>query len=399
MVARTNDRLRTLYLDSNGVGSQILFVDTILRGVFRYKDGDQPPQWLCGFQRVKLLFSELRDVNAKLSYVADWREAFLRSRSLELDVCNINNLLHLAHCLLRIRQYDLIIVSHAAAGDDITVLNHIVPFLQRRRSKLVIFIGNEYDILDDKIAFIRGTNADFVCSQLPLQAAQYLYLECTDSTILEMPHALNPDTYRVLPDQRRDIDVGFVGDMYWPFLGDRERTDLIEWFEQNATDYGLVCDIRKARLTREDWNRFLNRSKAVIGAESGTYYLNERGRLLDRARAYNLFENQKADFDEVFDRFFRGHPRAISGKSISSRHFEAIGAKTCQILLEGNYNGLLEANTHYISVKKDLSNISEAIERFRDVNYRSQMVDRTYEYVLSNHTYKHRVESLIRRVS
>jgi hypothetical protein len=187
--------------------------------------------------------------------------------------------------------------------------------------------------------------------------------------------------------------------MYWPFLGDRERTDLIEWFEQNATDYGLVCDIRKARLTREDWNRFLNRSKAVIGAESGTYYLNERGRLLDRARAYNLFENQKADFDEVFDRFFRGHPRAISGKSISSRHFEAIGAKTCQILLEGNYNGLLEANTHYISVKKDLSNISEAIERFRDVNYRSQMVDRTYEYVLSNHTYKHRVESLIRRVS
>jgi hypothetical protein len=350
MVARTNDRLRTLYLDSNGVGSQILFVDTILRGVFRYKDGDQPPQWLCGFQRVKLLFSELRDVNAKLSYVADWREAFLRSRSLELDVCNINNLLHLAHCLLRIRQYDLIIVSHAAAGDDITVLNHIVPFLQRRRCKLVIFIGNEYDILDDKIAFIRGTNADFVCSQLPLQAAQYLYLECTDSTILEMPHALNPDTYRALPDQRRDIDVGFVGDMYWPFLGDRERTDLIEWFEQNATDYGLVCDIRKARLTREDWNRFLNRSKAVIGAESGTYYLNQRGRLLDRARAYNLFENQKADFDEVFDRFFRGHPRAISGKSISSRHFEAIGAKTCQILLEGNYNGLLEANTHYISV-------------------------------------------------
>ena len=399
MAIPKSDRIRTLYLDSNGVGSQILLVDTVLRGVFSYKDGDKPPHWLSRSQRIKLLFSELRDVNAKLSYVADWRDAFLRSRSLELEVCNINNLLHLGRCLFRIRQYDLIIVSHAAAGDDITVLNHIVPFLQRRRCKLVMFIGNEYDILDDKIKFIRGSKADFVCSQLPLQAAQYLYQECTESTILEMPHALNPDAYRVLKDQRRDIDVGFVGDMYWPFVGDRERTDLIEWFEQNATNCGLTFDIRKERLKREDWNLFLNRCKAVIGAESGTYYLNERGQLLDRARTYNLFENQKAGFDEVFERFFRGHSPAVSGKSISSRHFEAIGTKTCQILLEGNYNGLLEPNTHYISVKKDLSNISEAIERFRDDSYRDQMVERAYEYVLSNHTYQHRVESLISRVS
>jgi Glycosyl transferases group 1 len=376
----------------------MLFVDTVLRGVFRYKDGDKPPSGLHRFGRISLLFSELRDVNARLSYVADWRDAFRRSSHLELEVCNINNLLHLARCLLRIREYDLIIVSHAAAGDDISVLNRIRSPLQRRRCKLVMFIGNEYDILDDKIAFIRGVNAEYICSQLPLAAARYLYQECTGSTILEMPHALNPDVYHVL-NRRRHLDIGFVGDMYWPFVGDRERTDLIEWFEQNGAAYGLVCDIRKDRLTRENWNRFLNTSKAIIGAESGTYYLNDRGRLLDRARAYNLFENQRADFDEVFERFFRGQPRAVSGKSISSRHFEAIGAKACQILLEGGYNGLLEADKHYIAVKKDLSNITDAIDRFRDASYRSEMVERTYEYVLSKHTYQHRIDSLINRIS
>jgi spore maturation protein CgeB len=214
-----------------------------------------------------------------------------------------------------------------------------------------------------------------------------------------MPHALNPRIYHVLQDHRRDVDIGFVGDIYWPFIGDRERTDLIEWFEQNGAAYGLVCDIRKERLAREDWNQFLNSSKAVIGAESGTYYLNERGRLLDRARAYNLLEDRTAEFDVVFERFFRRQPRAVSGKSISSRHFEAVGAKACQILLEGDYNGLLEAGTHYISVKKDLSNMAEVIERFRDETYRNDMVERTYEYVLSEHTYQHRVESLINRIS
>jgi Glycosyl transferases group 1 len=398
MVSRKRERIRTLYLDSNGVGSQILFVDTVLRGLLKYKDGDIPPRGLRRFERISVLFSELRDVNAKLSYVADWRDAFLRSPHLEVEVCNINNLLHLARCLFLIRQYDLIVISHAAAGDDMSVLKHSAPFFEPRRCKVVMFIGNEYDILDEKISFIQSINAEYICSQLPLQTAQYLYQECKGSKILEMPHALNPNVYHVLQDQRRDGDIGFVGDLYWPFVGDRERTDLIEWFEKNGVAYGLVCDIRKARLTRADWNRFLNNSKAIIGAESGTYYLNDRGRLLNRARAYNLFENQNADFDEIFERFFRGQPRTLSGKSISSRHFEAIGAKSCQILLEGTYNGLLEADTHYISVKKDLSNISEAIERFRDESYRNELVERTYEYVLSAHTYNHRVETLISHI-
>ena len=101
----------------------------------------------------------------------------------------------------------------------------------------------------------------------------------------------------------------------------------------------------------------------------------------------------------MFDRFFRGQQRGVSGKAISSRHFEAIGAKACQILIEGEYNGILQADVHYISVKKDMSNIDDAIERLRNVDYRTAMVDRTYDYVISAHTYQHRVNSLVDRLS
>ena len=65
------------------------------------------------------------------------------------------------------------------------------------------------------------------------------------------------------------------------------------------------------------------------------------------------------------------------------------------MLLKGHYNGILEADRHYIAMNKDLTNIDEAIERFQDESYRTRMVEETYDYVLSRHTYAHRVEHLL----
>jgi hypothetical protein len=392
-------RLLTLYLDANGVGSRIILVDTLLRGVLGYRDGDRPPRWFRQNHWVNTLFAELQDVNARSSYAADWREAFLGSPDLEVEVCNINNLVHFGRCLLRLKQYDLIIVSHVAAGDDMKLLLRCAHWFHRRRAPLIVFIGNEYDLFDEKIGFIREVRSEFVCSQLPIAAANYLYGECEHSRVVEMPHALNPKNFFPIPNTCREIDIGFIGDIYWPFVGDRERTEVIEWFERHGQARGLRCDIRKERIPRAAWNHFLNGCKGLIGAESGTYYLNERGRLLDRARTYNLVENPAATFDTVFAKFYHGQKPGISGKCISSRHFEPIGTKTCQVLLEGHYNGILEADRHYISIKKDFSNIDEVIARFRDVSYRTRMVEDTYDYVLSQHTYRHRVEHLLRTVT
>ncbi len=391
--------LSTLYLYANGVGGRMIAIDTVLRGIFGFREGDAPPALLARFRRLNGAFAELRDVYKSLSYMADWREAFETSPRLAVEACNINNLVHYGQCLLRLPRYDLVVVAHSAAGDDMHVLSRSAAAFSRRRGKLVMFIGNEYDLLDEKIGFMKQTGAEFVCSQLPLEAARYLYGECPGITVLEMPHALNPKAYQPIAGTARDIDIGFIGDIYWPFIGDRERTDLIEWFEKNAGRAGLRADIRRARISRDEWNRFLNGCKAIIGAESGTYYLNDRGRLLEKARTYNLFENRNATFEEVFDRFYRGVQRGVSGKSISSRHFEPVGTKTCQILLEGHYNGILRPDEHYIAVKRDLSNIDEAIERYRDATFRERMVEQAYEYVLAHHTYAHRVQRLVASVA
>jgi len=85
----------------------------------------------------------------------------------------------------------------------------------------------------------------------------------------------------------------------------------------------------------------------------------------------------------------------VSGKAISSRHFEPVGTKTCQILLEGNFNGILKEGEHYISVKKNFSNLKDVINVYSDHDLRNQIVERAYAYIIENHTYNQRVKTII----
>src|SRR5262249_7111448 len=160
------------------------------------------------------------------------------------------NLVHYGRCLLGIRSYDLIVASHVAAGDDLTILLKTARLLHRRRGKLIVFLGNEYDLLDEKIAFVRSTQADALCSQLRVAAAEYLYAGSGAGQLLSVPHALNPKIYHPRPDVERTLDIGFVGDMYWPFVGDDERARLIRFFEAHGAAKGLTCKISTQRITR-----------------------------------------------------------------------------------------------------------------------------------------------------
>ena len=173
---------------------------------------------------------------------------------------------------------------------------------------------------------------------------------------------------------------------------------MIRFFEQHGAELGLKCEVHTTNIPRSEWARFLNTCRGIMGSESGSYYLDRKGQIIAQAKAY-LEEYPEAAFDEVFKRFFDSpEVEYVSGKCISSRHFEPIGTKTCQILLEGNYNGILKADEHYICVKKDLSNMDDVVRRFKDEAYRRLIVERSYDYIMSTHTYQHRVKALIKAV-
>ena len=344
----------------------------------------------------KVIRSLLSVGYSNLSYVNDWLDSFHQNSSLTITLCNINNYLEFQSELSKLHEYELIVILHSAAGDNLNGLRNATSKFQKRRGKLVVFFGNEYNLIPEKIRFARDVEAEYIASQLPEAAANWLYSDCQHSKILLAPPALNPTLYKPNGSQR-SIDIGFRGDSYCYSLGDRERTALIVSMKTDAEKWHLNNDIEFVRYPREEWVKFLNRCCAIVGAESGTYYLEKTDKTQRSVMKY-LSENPKADFEEIYSLFFKNYAHPISGKAISSRHFEPIGTKTCQILIEGHYNGILIAGEHYISVKKDFSNLSEAIRLYKDTFFRQEMTERSYEFVLQHHTYKHRVDTLLQKI-
>jgi hypothetical protein len=301
-----------------------------------------------------------------------------------------------------IMRYDLIVLLHSTNADSMLPLSLLESYFKNRRGKLLVLVGNEYCLMPEKLSFIKEVEADYVASQLPEEAARWLYADCSKSKVLLVPHALNSFAYEPFREyEQRQIDIGFIGDRYSFAIGDIERTELVEYFSRNDFRPRLNIDIRfgrKLRLSREKYGRFLNSIRGTIGAESGTYYLEKTDKTQKEVEVF-LSRYPKATFEEVYDRFFKSYPDQVNGKAISSRHFEPIGTKTCQILLEGRYNDILKPNVHYIAVKKDFSNIDSALEKFSDTDYIKKIVDDTHEYVMENHTYSHRVMDMWREIS
>lgn len=379
--------IRTLVLESNGTHWVAVSLDTLGHGVRR--GGRNAPAWIARSPTLRKLFG---DRYAETAYLADWRDAFLASPALDITTCNTTDLIALRQMRPTLGDYDLIVILHSAAGDRMSVLSRTAAWLQGRRGKLVLFVGNEYDLLDEKIAFARNAGVDYICSQLPLETARVLYADA-GGTVVPMPHALNPHVYCPPESGERPVDVGFAGDLYDRIIGDRERTSLVEFFRQSAPA-GLRTDVRTRRMPRDEYAGFLRSCKTVCGAESGTYYLQPSGAAVKAAKAY-IRRNPSAPFEEVWTACFAGCGETLNGKAISSRHFEPIGTKTCQVLIEGHYNGILEADVHYIAVRRDLSNVAEAVRRAMDPDERRSIADAAYAHVSSAHTYAHRVEAVV----
>jgi hypothetical protein len=131
----------------------------------------------------------------------------------------------------------------------------------------------------------------------------------------------------------------------------------------------------------------------VLGHESGTDYLELHDVTRERVSDYTK-ANPGASFEEISRLFFKDYPNPVSGRCVSSRHFEAIAAGACQILLPGRYNDILRPDEHYLALARDFGNVDDVLARFRDVSERRRMVERTREYVLAEHTLRHRVAAM-----
>ncbi len=160
---------------------------------------------------------------------------------------------------------------------------------------------------------------------------------------------------------------------------------------------GLKCDIStrlEDTIIGPHWIDFLASGKVVIGCESGSSVLDRRGEIQAQIKAI-LRQTSEISFEELSQRMPEGWDD-YRFFAISPRHFEAIITKTCQILVEGYYDGILERDKHYIPLKKDFSNIDEVLEKVKDVQYLTDIAERAYQdiYISGKYTYRKFAENI-----
>ena len=144
----------------------------------------------------------------------------------------------------------------------------------------------------------------------------------------------------------------------------------------------LTVDIstkREDRIHGREWLDLLLSSRSIIGAESGSSVLDAQGE--SRARVLELLaDDPSLSFEQVAGMMPEGWD-SHAFFAIGPRHLEAVVARTAQILVAGAYNGILEPERHYIPVKRDFSNLDDALERLHDASYLEELTSRAYEEI------------------
>jgi hypothetical protein len=154
---------------------------------------------------------------------------------------------------------------------------------------------------------------------------------------------------------------------------------------------GLVCDVStrpEDTIVGDKWIDFMASGKTVLGCESGSSVLDSHGQIREQIRTL-LRSNPDLTFEEVSQHMPPGWDD-YQFFAISPRHFEAVLTKTCQVLVEGYYDGVLEADKHYIAIKRDFSNLDEVLVKIRDTALLQAIADQAYNdiYLSGKHTYQ-----------
>ena len=179
-----------------------------------------------------------------------------------------------------------------------------------------------------------------------------------------------------------------------PYLGRHGmlKTEIARAGATEAAHRGLSADISlspDATLLGDDWFRALAAARWTLGVEGGASILDRDGSIRAATERY-VREHPEARFDDVEDACFPSRDGELSLFALSPRHLEACATRTGQILVDGDYSGVLEPGRHYLALRPDLSNLSEVLEEASDERRREALTDAAHRDVVASGRYTYR---------
>jgi hypothetical protein len=164
----------------------------------------------------------------------------------------------------------------------------------------------------------------------------------------------------------RPIDIGYRAyrAAFWFGRHGALKWKIADVFKEKAPQKGLVIDISTRTedvIPGDNWHRFLLRCKYQLGVEGGASILDWNGTYRKRTEEF-IAQHPNATFEETQKACFPDADDTLKYFAISPRHFECCVTKTCQVLVEGDYDGVLVPGKHYIELKRDFSNVDDVLD-------------------------------------
>jgi hypothetical protein len=343
--------------------------------------------------RALVLHAEPRE-SRTLSYQRGWPRALDESVAFSCTAIDLLDRRAVAtligRSVLRAR-FDVVILLHSVFSNECHLSGRLFARIARMQARRVVFLGNEYKLMPEKVAFCQALGVDLLASQLSSEAALDRYRQALGCRVIGLPNTgLDPERFRPLtPLGERPVDIGYRSfEAPW-YLGNRERTELAERVGLAAEARHLRTDISldpDDRFDEAGWARFLDSCRAQLGSEAGGDYFELTDATRVAVNAY-LAESPTAGYDEVHARFFEGYERPVSGRALSSRVIEAAGTGTVQLLLEGSYGGYFAPDVHYLPIRKDFSNLVAVFAALADDATCMRITQAARELALSELTF------------
>jgi hypothetical protein len=288
-----------------------------------------------------------------------------------------------------------------------TLTNKVRPLKNSTAVKIAL-PQDEFYCTDVVCDFINEFGIDHVFSVTPPSEWKKIYKTVDFSKVKFHPvltgyleqHTLKRIDQMAKAVRDRDLIIGYRAWRAEPWLGRHGylKTQLAEIFQRESAAKGITADIStraEDTLHGDAWYEFLLRCQYTIGVEGGASILDSDGSIRERTDRY-VAQHPGAEFEEVEAACFPGLDGSLELFAISPRHLEACATKTCQILIEGNYNGVLTPGKHYIELRRDFSNLDEVFVQLEDVALRKKIVDLAFQDVVESGTYSY--EGFVRQV-
>ncbi|MCP0914362.1 MULTISPECIES: hypothetical protein [Legionella] len=276
----------------------------------------------------------------------------------------------------------------------------------------IVFVQDEYRQINKMVAELAFLKIDVLFTCFPEEEMGRIYSPEQLPNVAKYNNLTGyiPERLTTLAEQipikERPIHVGYRGRKLPFWYGELayEKWNIVEKWLTHANRADLTADVsfnERERIYGKDWIKFLSACKTTLGVESGASVMDFTGEL-EKNIDFHQLTHPNEPFHVVQEKFLRRHEGQYKLNQISPRCFEAIALKTVLVLYEGEYSNILVPGRHYISLKKDFSNIEAVLACIRNDDYLQTMADTAFQEIALNPAYSYRtfinkVDEIIRQ--